>query len=198
MQKSITISLLLSIATALLTWLVFFQSQAIANRALPTDLYGHITPFQLPDVALQTQHTDRTDWLELADKPLFITTGFTSCHDICPMTMAFYQRLSKSVGETATLAFLTIDPKTDTPTQLKDYLAGFGSEFVGVRIEDPNQLNNTLQALKQSFTLSKSSEFLEHQGYIYLMHPKVDGLLVYTDAQPDPIKIRTDLLKLDK
>lgn len=196
MQKPITISLVITLFAAVVAWMIFFQSKAIANKSLPADLYGSIAPFELPDVPLQTQYTSNTDWMKLANKPLFITTGFTSCTNTCPMTMALYQRLSKSVGTEANLAFLTVDPITDTTEQLGNYLATFGNEFIGVRIGDQHQLNTTLQALKQSFTLSRKSEFIEHQGYIYLMHPKVDGLLVYTDASPDPMKIRKDLLKL--
>lgn len=198
MQKPITISLLITIFVAIVTWIVFFQSKAIANKSLPSDLYGTLTPFELPDYPLQTHQDINTDWMHLADKPLFITTGFTSCTHMCPMTMALYQRISKSVGTDANLAFLTVDPITDTPAQLSKYLANYGPEFIGVRIQDQHQLNSTLQALKQSFTLTKKSEFIEHQGYIYLMHPKVDGLLVYTDNSPDPMKIREDLLKLER
>ncbi|GLQ32645.1 SCO family protein [Litoribrevibacter albus] len=198
MQKPITISLLVTIAAVLATWFMLFQSKAIANKSLPSDLYGHITPFHLPDANLATQAHHNTNWMDLANKPLFITTGFTSCTNSCPMTMSFYQRLSKSVGNEATLAFLTIDPDKDTPEHLANYLSQFGPDFVGVQIANKKQLTDTLQALKQSFTLSQLSELLEHQSYVYLMHPKVEGLLVYTDASPDPMKIREDLLKLDR
>lgn len=197
MQKPITISLLVTITIALLGWTLFFQSKANANKSLPDDLYGHITPFQLPDANLTTHTFKHTQWSQLTDKPLFITTGFTRCQTSCPMTMAFYQRLLKSVGNAASLAFLTIDPQRDTPQHLSDFLSQFDSSFIGIQIREETELRKTLKALKQSFMLSDSEEYLEHQSYIYLMHPNVDGLLVYTDTSPDPMKMREDLLKLD-
>ena len=193
MKKSLVISTAFTALLGVFVWFSFFQSKAVANKPVPQNLYGQITPFKLPDVPLQTQHQDKSDWLALSDKPLFITTGFTNCPHVCPMTMAFYQQLKGSVGDKANLALITIDPNNDTQEVLNEYLSRYGENFIGIRVDEQQHLDQILLSLKQSYTLSKHSEYLEHQSYIYLLHPKLEGLLVYTDSSPDPKQISNDL-----
>jgi len=114
------------------------------------------------------------------------------------MTMAFYQQLRGSVGLRANLALITIDPSNDTQEVLNEYLSRYGDNFIGIRVNEQEHLDQILLSLKQSYTLSKQSEYLEHQSYIYLLHPKLDGLLVYTDSSPDPKKISDDLERLEQ
>jgi protein SCO1/2 len=61
--------------------------------------------------------------------------GYTHCPDVCPTTLA---RLSGAVTALGTLAgqvrilFVSVDPKRDTPAQLKTYASAFGPEVVGL------------------------------------------------------------------
>ena len=62
--------------------------------------------------------------------------GFTSCEDVCPLTMA---RLAEALSETdghgqgMRVLFVTVDPARDTIDRLHDYVRSFGPEFVGLR-----------------------------------------------------------------
>jgi len=62
--------------------------------------------------------------------------GFTSCEDVCPLTMA---RLAEALGETSShgqgirVLFVTVDPARDTVNRLHEYVRSFGPEFVGLR-----------------------------------------------------------------
>jgi protein SCO1/2 len=62
--------------------------------------------------------------------------GFTSCEDVCPLTMA---RLAQALRETGNhgqgirVLFVTVDPARDTMGRLHEYVRGFGPEFIGLR-----------------------------------------------------------------
>lgn len=65
--------------------------------------------------------------------------GFTTCPDVCPVTL---QRIADGLEELEvrgvlaarpiTVVMVTVDPEKDTPAALRDYLAPFGSQFVGL------------------------------------------------------------------
>ncbi|MDZ7829503.1 MAG: SCO family protein [Halofilum sp. (in: g-proteobacteria)] len=75
------------------------------------------------------------------DKVKVMYFGFTSCPDMCPLTMA---RMSQALGqmdeETADevrILFVSVDPERDTPERLAQYVDSFGERFVGLRGEIP-------------------------------------------------------------
>jgi len=75
------------------------------------------------------------------DKVKVMYFGFTSCPDMCPLTMA---RMSQALGqmdeETADevrILFVSVDPERDTPERLAKYVDSFGERFVGLRGEIP-------------------------------------------------------------
>ncbi len=176
--------------------IVTIKITANIAQPMPDNLYGQITPFTLPPVTMQNHLNQNADWSDFDETPTFLTTGFTSCHDVCPMTMAFYQRLKSKLGTQAKLVFLTVDPQTDTTEQLNQYLSGFDKDFVGLRIEPQKELTLVLDSLKQTYALSTDTQNIGHQSYIYLLHPKLDGLMVYTASHPDVNLIKQDLDKL--
>ncbi len=62
--------------------------------------------------------------------------GYTHCADICPFTLGYlknaYQSLSPELQEKTQVLFVTVDPTTDTPQKLQDFIHYFNKDFVGV------------------------------------------------------------------
>jgi protein SCO1/2 len=61
--------------------------------------------------------------------------GYTTCPDVCPTTLYDLHRAVEELGEEAadlTVVFITVDPETDTPEQIKEYLAYFDPTFIGL------------------------------------------------------------------
>jgi protein SCO1/2 len=70
--------------------------------------------------------------------------GFTSCPDVCPLTLQVLSEfarhaasgvpaLASGVPAGATqVVFVTVDPERDTPARLKGYLANFDERFIGL------------------------------------------------------------------
>jgi len=62
--------------------------------------------------------------------------GYTSCPDVCPLTLANVGKVLKRLGPAAKpvrLLFVTVDPNRDTLRVLKQYTAAFGPQFIGLR-----------------------------------------------------------------
>lgn len=63
--------------------------------------------------------------------------GFTSCPDICPITMAelkkFYEQLDDpSLKDDLNVVMVSVDPERDDPETMGNYVNGFNDEFLGV------------------------------------------------------------------
>lgn len=76
--------------------------------------------------------------ISLADfrgKLVLLFFGYTNCPDICPATFAHINQLMRSMGKAVDqvqVLFVTVDPESDTPEHLRDYLAYFHPNFTGV------------------------------------------------------------------
>jgi protein SCO1/2 len=93
----------------------------------------------VPDLDLSFELTDENG-LPVTDadfdgKLRLVFFGFTSCPDICPITLTniatALQTLGERAGEVAVL-FITIDPKRDTPERLRAYTDAFHSSVTGL------------------------------------------------------------------
>ena len=70
---------------------------------------------------------------ETAGKLTFLYFGYTNCPDVCPITMAtLTQSLSQLNRVGAKVVFVTTDPSRDTPERLKQWLAAFPVDVVGL------------------------------------------------------------------
>jgi protein SCO1/2 len=68
-------------------------------------------------------------------RALLVFFGYTSCQDICPAALGHLTALMKRLGPIADrvqVLFVTVDPETDTPEHLRDYLSKFDDRFVGI------------------------------------------------------------------
>ena len=95
--------------------------------------------------------------------------------------MRLYQSLEKRTPNRARYALLTVDPKNDTEKQLAQYLNAINPDFIGLRINDSALLKKTLSELHQMITVSVGHDNIEHKSYIYMLHPKLSGLVIYTE-----------------
>jgi len=66
---------------------------------------------------------------------LAVFFGYTSCPDICPLTLSHLTeafRLMGEVGDRVQLLFITVDPDRDTPERMASYLGNFHPSFLGL------------------------------------------------------------------
>jgi len=77
------------------------------------------------------QITDR----DMQGKYQLIYFGYTSCPDICPMSLQVMLQALKKIGDKAEAFqayFITIDPERDTQTVMQDYVNYFDQRIIGL------------------------------------------------------------------
>lgn len=72
-----------------------------------------------------------TDW---RGKTLLVFFAYTHCPDVCPLTLSSLARSYEKIGNPKNLQviMITVDPKRDTPAQLKRYMTAFNPSFIGL------------------------------------------------------------------
>ncbi len=72
---------------------------------------------------------------DIRGRPAILFFGYTSCPDMCPVTMSRIAgalgRIGGQAHDVATL-FVSVDPERDTPAVLKDYIASFSTPVIGL------------------------------------------------------------------
>jgi glutamine cyclotransferase/peroxiredoxin len=61
--------------------------------------------------------------------------GYTHCPDVCPTNLTIWSRVEADLGSDAKqvrFVFITVDPERDTPDALRQYLATFSPNFIGL------------------------------------------------------------------
>ena len=127
-------------------------------------------PFRLVD---QTG-TPRSD-ADFRGKLLLIYFGFTYCSDACPVDLQSIATALDRLGPLAAAVqpiFITVDPETDTPDQLKAYVAQFHPRLIGLT-GDPREIGKVLRAYKvyaaKTTPAQRDEPNVDHSGVVYLV-----------------------------
>jgi protein SCO1/2 len=87
------------------------------------------------DFTLTNQDNQRFRLEDVRGRPVLLFFGYTSCPDMCPVTMSRVMgaltRVGTSAAEVVTL-FVSVDPKRDTPAVLKEYVGSFNTPLIGL------------------------------------------------------------------
>jgi protein SCO1/2 len=87
-------------------------------------------PFHVVDQRGQAVSFD-----DLRGHPSVIFFGYTSCPDVCPMTLSRMTRWWRALGrdgDRLRVYFVSVDPERDTQAQLATYLSAFDPRIVGL------------------------------------------------------------------
>ncbi|MGE5546658.1 MAG: SCO family protein [Solirubrobacterales bacterium] len=135
-------------------------------------------PFTLVD------HNGRTvSDADFRGRFMLIYFGYTFCPDVCPTALGTVatalDKLSPAERARITPIFISIDPERDTPAALKDYVAAFHPDLVGLT-GSPEQVTPVLKAYKVYSAKVKGADpqayTMDHSSILYLVGP--DGRFV--------------------
>lgn len=87
------------------------------------------------DFSLTNTEGQTVSLLTYRGKWLLMFFGFTMCPEACPLAMQTVSATLEDMGEVGKSiqpVFVTIDPERDTPAVLRDYLANFSDNIVGL------------------------------------------------------------------
>lgn len=117
----------------------------------------------------------------------FLFFGFTSCPDICPLTMSeleqFYAGLSEDERSQARVIMVSVDPMRDDSAAMAGYVDAFHTDFVGLT-GNINVIANlasqffiahskpVMQSHNEQHVQPDSSDYLiEHSGHLAIVNP---------------------------
>ncbi|MBB1277698.1 SCO family protein [Pseudoalteromonas sp. SR43-3] len=144
----------------LIVVLVLFLS-ACLNENSPPDVdalvYENAKP--LSDFTLNDQRGELVTKQQFLGQWNLVFLGYTSCPDICPLTLAKLNAVYKNLQADYPLQiwFLSVDPKRDTPAKRKQYIDYFNPDFLAVSGEHKH-LFPVVRELGLIYAISDSSE----------------------------------------
>jgi protein SCO1/2 len=116
-------------------WLVLLAASA-ANAAEAPRLEAGVfdPPRAAPDFSLRGSDGSELVLRRLRGKVVVLAFGFTSCADVCPITLASLASAQRKLGEErrdVQVLYVTVDPERDDVDRLRTYLATFDATFLG-------------------------------------------------------------------
>jgi protein SCO1/2 len=132
--------------------------------AAPAMKAGVLSPVMAAP-ALKLQGTDGRP-LELTrfkGKVVLLAFGFSSCGEVCPITLATLAGARKKLGAAAAnvqVVYVTVDPERDDAARMKKFLGAFDPTFiggVGTRAE--------IDAAQKAYGISSSKQRFANGGY---------------------------------
>jgi protein SCO1/2 len=175
-------------------WVLQRQAGAQIGVATATVLSP---PRPLPPLALVDDDNQPFDATRLRGRWSFVFFGFTSCPDVCPVTMAALAETSKLLAGLPEklrpqVVMISVDPERDTPEQLAGYVKAFDPTFVGATgtkaAIDEFALRMGVAAAKRP--LDGGSYSVDHTTSVFLIDP--DGALHALFSAPHTPKLIAD------
>ena len=154
-------------------------------------------PFTLEDGAGR-QVTDH----DFRGKYMLVYFGYTFCPDVCPTTLNEVADALDHLGTKADRLqpiFITVDPKRDTPSVVKQYVAAFTPRLIGLTGSD-EQIATVAREYRVYYAEHRTGPgpndySMDHSSVLYLMGP--DGKFIAPiRADEDGSQMATDLGRL--
>jgi len=91
-------------------------------------------PRQAPEFTLPGSNGAELKLSAYRGKVVLLGFGFTSCTQVCPITLGTLKQVNKKLGPQASdlqVIYITVDPEHDDAPRLKKYLSSFDPAFIG-------------------------------------------------------------------
>lgn len=159
----------LAVVLGLLGQTLWELNRAPTSQATGTPLIGG--PFALVD----QDGRPRTD-ADFRGRNMLVYFGYSFCPDVCGTELLAMAQAVDQLGpdgDKVALLFISVDPERDTPARLKDYVAFFHPQMVGLT-GTAQQVQAAAKAyrvfFKRSDTASTGDDYLmDHSTAIYFM-----------------------------
>ena len=166
----LAIALLLGLTAGLgVLWLTP-QQQTAAGASGEASIGGD---FDLVDQGGQPVTNDTYD-----GRYRIVYFGFTHCPDVCPTGLATitaaYRDLPADERARVVPMFVTVDPERDTVDAMRDYVALFDPDLVGLTgtVEQVEAAKKTYRVYAQKAGKEGDADYLvDHSAFVYLMDP---------------------------
>jgi protein SCO1/2 len=134
-------------------------------------------------------------------KVVVLAFGFTSCADVCPVTLGTLASAKKQLGAEGVdlqVVYVTVDPERDDAERMRGYLAGFDPTFIG-----GTGAPERLEAVRKEYGImaekvkAASGYSVAHSSYTYLIDRagRLRALMPYGHPAEDYVHDLRILLK---
>ncbi|MES2351287.1 MAG: SCO family protein [Pseudomonadota bacterium] len=161
-------------------------------------------PRMAPDFTVRGSDGKELKLSQYRGKLVLLEFGYTSCVDVCPVSLAMLADARKQLGAQAAqlqVIYVTVDPERDTPERMKNYLRAFDPTFIGAT-GTPHQMERVrrdygITATKKMIEGSKTDYVVGHSSYLYFVDRKgnLRALLPFGRTAADVVHDTTLLLK---
>ena len=120
------------------------------------------------------------------DRYTLLYFGYTTCPDICPTTLADMGKAQTLMGDVAgrvQMIFVTVDPERDTVERMRDYLAYFGQNVIGLRgsLEETEAIAGQFGVVyEKKYADDSATDYLiDHSSVVLLLDPQRRPLVMF-------------------
>ena len=199
-RRNLLRTLIILLCLILIGWGVILFT--ILDSKNKSSYYGNIYEREAPNFTLTDQYGSEVSLSDFEDKVVLIFFGYTSCPDICPMTMSVVDNVLDNLGDKSDqvqVLFISVDPERDTQEKLKSYMEYFDDSFIGLSgsSQEIDQVADDYNVFYEKEYVDSASEYLiGHNSSILLVTPKGEILLRYPQNKMDPVSIASDIERI--
>jgi protein SCO1/2 len=143
-----------------------FAEPAARPAAQPELKAGVLSPvMKAPELKLQGTDGRPLELANYRGKVVMLAFGFSSCGEVCPITLATLAGARRKLGaeaENVQVVYVTVDPERDTAERMRKYLGAFDPTFVG-GVGTRAQID----AAQQRYGVSSKKITFDNGGYTF-------------------------------
>jgi protein SCO1 len=158
-------------AFVLLLSLCFTTVAVAAATGLKAGVFD--PPRLAPDFSLSGSDGGELKLSRYRGKVVLLSFGFTTCTEVCPVTLAVLAEARKKLGTAGNevqVVYVTVDPERDNAERMRKYLSAFDPTFIG-----GTGSTGQLAAVRKNYGITATKVAVEggyviaHSSYIYLI-----------------------------
>jgi protein SCO1/2 len=187
------------LAIAMLSLLLVIDAGAGADAAFKAGTFD--PPRPAPDFSLQGSDGHELRIGRFGGKIVLLAFGYSSCTDVCPVTLATFALARRKLGAGASdvqVVYVTVDSQRDVPARLKNFLGSFDNTFIG-----GSGTEAQLAAVRQEYGVTATKLSTEngysyaHSSFTYLIdrRGRIRALMPYGRSADDYVNDLTILLR---
>jgi protein SCO1/2 len=153
-------------------------SMPVLSGAAPLGLKaGVFEPAHMaPDFTVRGSDGKELKLSSFRGKLVVLEFGYTSCVDVCPVSLAMLAQARKQLGAQASqvqVIYVTVDPERDTAERMRRYLGAFDPAILGAT-GTPEQMAKVrkdygISATRKMIDGSKTDYVIGHSSYLYFV-----------------------------
>jgi protein SCO1 len=185
--------------------LVALLAATSQGASAPAFKAGSFDPPRLaPDFSLQGSDGRELRMSRYRGQVVLLAFGFTSCTQVCPVTLATLAQAHRKLGAAASgvqVVYVTVDSERDVPARMKRYLAGFDASFVGGSGSERQlaavERDYGVTAQKVSLSSAPEAYSYAHSSFTYLIDRsgRIRALMPYGHSPEDYVHDLSILLQ---